>query len=91
MVADCSGWIEPLNLECMLVNTFAGSIDLFVMVALIAIAAIGAKFRMLNMTMLVMFALFAITMQRYFSELYFLVILVAGLVISYGISRIAKS
>jgi len=90
MVVDCSGWIEPLNLECLLVNTFAGSLELFMFIALLAIAVIGTTFKMINMTILIMYALFAIIMSQYITGIYFLAVLIAGLVISFGIGRLSK-
>ena len=65
-MVDCSAaFIQPLNLECLLVNSFAGTMDLFILLSLIAIASIGAYFRMLNGTLLIMFALFALAMAQY--------------------------
>ena len=68
MVTSCAGWVEPLNLECILVNTLAGSMEIFVFLALIFIAMVGARFR-----------------------IYFLTIMIAGLVIAFGIGRIIKT
>ena len=91
MVRDCSGFIEPGNLECLLVNTFAGTMDIFVFVSLIAIAVIGASFRMINTTMLIIFALFAIIMAQYMSGIYFLVVLIIGLFVSFAVGRLVKA
>jgi len=90
MVVDCGGFTEPLNLQCILVNTFAGSMNLFIFISLIAIAMVGAKFRMINTTLLIMFGLFAILMGQFMSGIYFLVVLIAGLIIAFGVGRIAK-
>ena len=90
-MVDCTGYLQPLNLECMLVNTFAGTMDIFIFIALIAIAAMGASFRMINATMLIMFALFAVLMSQWMSGIYFLVVLIAGLVVMFGIGKIIKS
>lgn len=91
MVTSCSGWVEPLNLECILVNTFAGSIEIFVFLALIFIAMVGARFRMINMTLLIMFGLFGVLMAQFMGGIYFLTVMIAGLVISFGIGRIIKT
>jgi len=90
MVVDCSGWIDPLNFSCLLVNTFAGSMEIFIFLALIFIAGLGAYFRMLNATVLVMFGLFAILMSQFMGGVYFLAILIAGLFISFAIGKIVK-
>lgn len=92
MVVDCSGFIEPLNLECLLVNTFAGGITMFIFVALIAIAILGTTFRMINTTILIIYALFAIIMATFIGgSIYFLAILIAGLVVAFGIGRMLKA
>jgi len=91
MVTSCAGWVEPLNLECILVNTLAGSMEIFVFLALIFIAMVGARFRMINMTLLIMFGLFGVLMAQYMSGIYFLTIMIAGLVIAFGIGRIIKT
>ena len=90
-MVDCTGYLQPLNLECLLVNTFAGTMDIFIFIALIAIAAMGASFRMINATMLIMFVLFAVLMSQWMSGIYFLVVLIAGLVVMFGIGKIIKS
>jgi len=45
-MTTCSSFIEPLDLKCLLVNTFAGGPELFYFLALMFIVAIGAFFRM---------------------------------------------
>jgi len=90
MVVDCSGWVEPLNLQCILVNNFAGSMEIFMLIMVIAIAMMGAYFRMINMVILVMFGLFSAIMAQYVEGIYFLVILIAGLFVSFSIGRIVK-
>ena len=89
-MADCTGFIEPLDLRCILINTFAGSMEVFIFIAMIAIAALGAKFRMLNTTLLIMYALFAILMANFMQGYLFLVILVIGLTVSVTIGQIIK-
>ena len=89
-MVDCTGFIQPLNLECWLVNTFAGTMDVFIFISLIAIAGIGAFFRMLNSTMLIMFGLFAILMANFMQGYLFLAVLIAGLLTSFAVSKIVK-
>jgi hypothetical protein len=91
-MVDCTGFIQPLNLECWLVNTFAGSAEIFTFIALIAIAGLGAYFRMLNSTLLIMFALFAIIVANTIlsTGIYFIIILIVGLVVSWSIGKIAR-
>lgn len=90
-MVDCgASFIEPLNMQCILFNTFAGSVDIFIFIALVAIASLGAYFRMLNGTILIMFALFGLAMAQYSTGLYFLTILILGLVVSVWIGNIVK-
>ena len=86
----CEGFISPLDLECIFVNTFAGTMEIFTFIALIFIAAVGASFRMLSVSLLIMFALFAMLMARYLNGLYFLAVLIAGLIGFMAINRIVK-
>jgi len=89
-MVDCSGFLEPLNLECLLVNTFAGTMEIFMIIAFLFVACVGAYFRMLNATLLIMFALFAIMFGQYLPGIYFIAILIAGLIISFAVARITK-
>ena len=41
-MVSCSGFIQPLNLQCILVNAFAGSMEIFMFIALMVIALLGA-------------------------------------------------
>lgn len=88
MATVCTGFIEPLNWECLLVNMFAGSMEVFFFLALFFVASVGAYFRMLNATLLIMFALFGIVMAQFSSGIYFLIILVGGLFATIAIKRI---
>lgn len=88
MVVDCFGWVEPMNLQCILVNNFAGSMEIFMLIMIIIIASIGTYFKMINMIILIMFGLFSVIMAQYIEGIFFLAILIAGLFISFAISRI---
>lgn len=89
-MVDCSGFIEPLNLECLLVNTFAGTMEIFMIIAFLFVASLGAYFRMMNRTLLIMFGLFAIMFGQYLPGIYFIAILIIGLFVSFAVARITK-
>ena len=89
-MVSCTGFIEPLNLQCILVNAFAGTMEIFIFISLIIIASSAAFFRMMNVTLLIMFALFGLVMARYFNGILFLVVLLGGLMTAVAISRIVK-
>jgi len=45
-MATCTGYIEPLNLKCLLVNTFSGSPTVFTFIAYFFIVSLAAYFKM---------------------------------------------
>ena len=90
-MTDCTGFLQPLDLECLLVNTLAGGMDIFIALAVFGIAILAGTFRMLNITVVIMFGLFAIIMSNFIGGFYLLVILLFGLVISYWISKMIKT
>jgi len=81
----CTGFIQPLNLECITINMFAGTMDIFLFISFIVMAVMAAKFKMRNESALLMFAMFAIIFSTYMPGLYILVIFLAGLVIFFGL------
>lgn len=52
------GFIEPLAIDTILINIFAGSPEIFMAIAFIVIAMMAAKWRMPNIAYLVVFASF---------------------------------
>ena len=90
-MTDCTGFLQPLDLECLLVNTLAGGMDIFIALAVFGIAILAGTFRMLNIAVVIMFGLFAIVMSRFIGGFYLLAILLFGLVISYWISKMVKT
>lgn len=84
-------FIEPLNLQYILVNTFAGSMNIFIFIAVIVIAALAGKFRMPNIIFLVSIGLFAIFLSSYINGLYAFVIIITGLVTFYSLGRLIKN
>ena len=83
-------WINPLDLQMLFVNTFAGNMNLFMILSFLAIAAMAAAFRMPNSLAMIMFALFGVMMAVYSSDFYFLIILFAGMAIFYAIGSYIK-
>lgn len=84
MAVSCSGFIEPLNLECLMINVFAGTIDIFLFVSFIALAAIMARFKMRNETAMLLFAIYAFIFSAYMPGLFVLIILLGGLIIFFS-------
>ena len=90
-MTDCSGFLQPLDLECLLVNTLAGGMDIFIALTVFGIAILGGMFKMLNITVVMMFGIFAIIMSNFIGGFYLLSILTFGLVIAFWISRMVKN
>ena len=90
-MVDCSGFVQPLNLQCIFVNAFAGSMEIFMFISLLFIAGMAAYFRMLTATLLIMFAVYGILMAQYFNGILFFVILIGGLATAFAISKIVKN
>ena len=90
-MADCLGFLQPLDLECIFVNTFAGSMDIFIAVAFFGIAILSGMFKMMNMSVAIMFGLFAIVMSNFIGGFYLLAILLFGMVIALWLSRMVKT
>ena len=89
-MVDCTAFIQPLNLECLLVNTLSGNMIIFEFIALLFIAALAAYFRMMNSTLLIMYGVFGIIMAYYFPGIYFLTIIIGGLIVFSIISKLFK-
>ena len=84
-------FVQPLDLERILVNNVAGSMEVFMLLAFIFIAVLGAYFRMINSVVLIMYVLFAIFMAQYLQGLYFLVVLIGGIFAFWAIAKIVKN
>ena len=84
----CETFIQPLNLHCILVNIFAGKIEIFAAIAIIIISALCAKFRMPNGIFLLMMVIFSIFMVRYLPWLFVLVAFVLSIIIFFPIKNI---
>ena len=83
------GIINPLNLQDILVNYLAGSMEIFVGLALILFAGLAAKFRLTNIAFLMMMALFIILMGG--ETLYILTIFIIGIVLYLVVAKMIKT
>lgn len=82
--------IQPFDFESIFVTTLSGTPEIFSFLAVIAISGLAAFFRMRNSIALILFALFGIIMSQYIGGFYVLIILIGGLSVFYGISKIIK-
>jgi len=83
--------IQPLDLETIFVNYFAGSYKIFFFIAMIVFAYLGARFRMSNNVFLILMGLFVIFMANYYSLLFTITIFLIGLFFYYTLSKIIKT
>ena len=84
-------FVNFLDLQTILVNTLAGSIMIFIALAIILIAIFAARFRMNNIMFFMMLTLFAVIFSTFIPWFYAFMILVAGLAIFYIIGRLIKT
>ena len=82
--------INPLNLQLILVNIVAGTPTIFLFLALIALALLAAQFRMNNLIFGMLILVFGAFMATWIPWFYALIIIVAGLAITYALIRIVK-
>lgn len=86
-------FINPLDLESIFVYVLAGSPQIFLFIALLFIAGLAGRFRMPNSIFLLSICLFGIFLasSSIITELYFMVIILSGTIISYLLGRLIKS
>ena len=85
-----ANWLEPLKLEIIFMNIFAGTPDYFIALALIIISGMAGFFRMTTLSLFFMLGLFLFMIYGGGSMHYMLAFfaIIAGLVIGYVISRL---
>ena len=87
-----SDLIQPLNLKYILVDTFAGSPEVFTAIAFIGLCVGAGLFRMPNMIFMMMVVLAAIMLNQFIvGGIYLLVLMIAGISIFWAISRVVKN
>ena len=84
-----AAWIEPLAMETWIVHVFAGSLDIFVAIAMFFVFGMAAYFRMNILTMAFMFIIFLLMFSLWMPN-YFLLLIgaVGGLLIGHWMSKI---
>ncbi len=91
----CSDFIQPLNLECIFINTLSGGMEMFVAIAVLAIAALAGFFRMSSFTTIAMFGIFTIMLYpilgSVLSGIYILLIMIITFVVIKQVSKVIKN
>jgi len=62
-MTTCTGFIEPLNLKCLLINTFAGGPLIFIFLAYLFISTLAAFFRMNGFVLALVMIVFTVFLQ----------------------------
>lgn len=81
-------FFEPLDLQGILINSLAGSIEIFMFIAFIAIGGAASALKIPRSITLVLFGLFAVILADFFPALYLLVIVIAGMISAHAISKV---
>lgn len=81
---------NPLALEDFLVNTIAGSSEIFVFLAIIVFASLAGMFRMPKVIFLSLLALFGIMFSKYVDGFYLIILLLGGFLLFTSIERLFK-
>ncbi len=91
----CSDFIQPLNLECIFINTLSGSMDMFIVIAILAIAGLAGFFKMSNFTTITMFSIFTIMLYPILgsalSGMYILLLMVITFIVVKQITKVIKN
>lgn len=82
--------IAPLDLETLLVNTFAGSTLIFIGIALLMIAFGASRFKMPLIVAGVITMLFSLMVVELASWLYIFIIIIGGLLVGYTFTRFQR-
>lgn len=80
----------PLDFQNNFINMLAGSLTIFILLALAVIAALAARFKMSNIVAISFMAMFIVMLGDYASStgFYLLAVLIAGLSIFYSLQRL---
>ena len=81
-------FFEPLDLQGILINSLAGSVEIFMFIAFIAIGGVASALKIPRSITLVLFGLFAVILADFFPALYLLVIVIAGMISAHAISKV---
>lgn len=84
-------FVNPLELETILVNFLAGNSNVFLFLFTVVIASLAAKFRMPNEIFLIMVVIFAVIMGNFFGSFYAFALIVSSVIVFYGVGKVIKS
>lgn len=73
-------FVEPLDLQRILINNLAGSTEIFMFIAFIAIGATTAMLKIPRLASMVLLGLFAVMFADFFPAIYLLTVVIAGMI-----------
>lgn len=82
--------VQPLNLQNLLVNTLAGSINIFIFLAMVALSAGAAFFKMPNLVFGMMLGIFVVMLSNFLGGIYLIVLLISGFLIFNAIANMFR-
>ena len=86
-----SSFTTPLDLKTIFVTYFAGSMEIFMFLAMIVMAALAARYRMPNYVFLMMLMVFAVFMASSGYMLFLiLAVIITGLVAYWILAKFGK-
>lgn len=84
-------WVQPLDLQTLLINTLSGSMDIFLGLALVFMAGLAAYLRIPDAIALILIGVFFIIMSPFIGNGYMiLIILIATLLVYFAIAKLVK-
>lgn len=81
-------FVEPLDLQRILINNLAGSVEIFMFIAFIAIGAMTSMMKIPRSITLVLFGLFAVILADFFPAIYLLTVVIAGMIAANAMAKI---
>ena len=86
-----AAFIQPLSLETWIIHVFAGSLEIFMAVAMFFIFGMAAYFRMNILTMMFMFVVFILMFELWLpSSLLMVFAIIGGAIAGKWISKIVR-
>ncbi len=90
-MTTCPDFIQPLDFECIFLNTFAGNVGIFIPLAFIVFSTMAGFFKMPSNVFFVMIGLFLVILAGFKDVSFFLLfILIASLIFFKMTGKIAK-
>ncbi len=81
-------FVEPLDLQTILINNLAGSVEIFMFISFLAIGVMASMMKIPQSITMILLGLFAIMLADFFPAIYLLVVVVAGMIAANAMAKI---